>query len=152
MKTFSIVCSSCRKKMPWKPTKGYPKECVHCGFGFGPDRDDDDVVMPFVSSAALSKAHDQVYRQMEQASEQRVADAAAITGSPASELSHLKITDLRPTKIPGSVAAPPLPQHLANVGGFQQTGNEWAGAVKSGPHPNAGAKTMHSMQRIFGRG
>lgn len=88
---------------------------------------------------------------METASEQRVADVAAITGQSAAELSHLKITDLRSTKEPGSIAAPPLPAHLQTVGGWQGSGNEWAGAVRSGPEPNAGAKTMARMQRLMGR-
>jgi len=149
---YSIRCMSCHKKTPWDPSKGYPKECAECGFDFGPDREDDDVVMPFVRSSGISKAHDQVFRQIETASEQRVQQAAEMTGMPTADLSHLKITDLRPTMIPGSIAAPPLPAHLQNVGRFQGMGNEWAGAVKSGPEPNAGARTMLRMQRITGRG
>ena len=149
--SYSIRCMSCHKKTPWNPADGYPKACVECGYDFGPDRDDDDVVMPFVRSSQISKTHDAFYRQMETASEQRVADAAVITGAPASELSHLKITDLRSTKHPGSVAAPPLPSHLQNVGGFQNMGNEWAGAIKSGPFPNAGAQELTRVQRLIGK-
>jgi len=147
-----LRCWSCRKAFRWNTEEKWPDFCPLCNADVRNDRADDDVVMPFIRSSSVSKAHDKVYRDMEAASERRVADVAAITGERPADLSHLKITDLRPTVHPGSVAAPPLPAPLQNLGGYQTSGNEWAGAVKSGPFPNAGAKTLTSMQRLFNRG
>lgn len=55
-----------------------------------------------------------------------------MTGASAEEVSSLKITDLKPTTRPGDVAAPPLPVHLQNVGGFKSNGSEFSAGISSG--------------------
>lgn len=146
-----LRCTLCRGTFPWNLDGGYPDDCPLCFEHIGHDRADDDVVMPFIRTTGATKATDQVYRQMEAGSEIRAQAAAEKLGVPTSEMSDLKITDLRPTKHPGDIAAPPLPAHLQNVGSFGgSNGAQYAAGVQSGPAPNAGAKTRTMLQAHHG--
>src|ERR1700675_4882193 len=91
---YSLRCPECRGKFPWFPAKGMPRFCALCGAEVGHDRADDDVVMPFIKSAK-TKSVDSVYRDMEAGSENRARLAAEHAGVPVSEMSSLKITDMR---------------------------------------------------------
>ena len=94
---------------------------------------------------------DQVYRDIERGSEIRAQIAAEQVGATPAEMSGIKITDLRPTTQPGSVAAPPLPAHLQGVGGFGgANGVQYSPLVQSGPEPNAGARMRTSLQNHHG--
>jgi hypothetical protein len=111
------------------------------------DRPDNVIAMPAFLSKA-TKANDDLYRSIERASETRAEQAAQMAGTPVSEMSGLRITNLNDTRHEGAVAAvrevTPVTQFMdANpkVSGFQgANGVEFSGAVMSGPHPNAGAR------------
>ena len=159
---FSIRCPICRKKFPWEPAVGFPDECPNpeCQSRIAHDREDDDVVMPFIRTSAKTKATDQVYRDMEHASEHRAQQAMELTGASAAEVASLKITDLKPTRHEGAIAAPSLPAHLQNVGRFAGSGSEFAvgtasgavtvdGKTTTGIVPNAGMKAQSTIQRLM---
>lgn len=156
---YSLKCPVCRKKFPWNPTEGMPDDCALCGAVIG-GGDDNVISMPAIRTA-VSKATDKVYRDIEAASEVRAAQAAEVAGVPVSEMSGLKITDLRPTTHHGDVAAPlltgsaaALEQHMTAMNangahvGFGSNGLGYSGAVASGPHRNAGAFTQKALREV----
>ena len=149
---MKLRCTLCRETFPWDIANGYPGECPICHQHIGHDREDDDIVMPSIAAAReVTKRTDQVYRDIEKGSELRAQIAAEQAGVPVSEMSGLKITDLKPTIHPGAVAAPPLPQHLQNVGRFQGTdGSQYSPQVMTGPEPNAGARARTALQNFHG--
>lgn len=126
--------------------------------------DEDEVIeisMPAIRSAR-TKANDQVYRQMEAASEHRAEKAAEALGVPVSEMSDMKITNLNDRR-DAEVAVVPVNNAVtqqmevlnARGGQFGFTSPDAAGfkeGVKQGPYPNAGAKTVSTVQRLMGRG
>lgn len=153
-----LRCPACRVTFPWDPAKGFPSYCPNemCDTRIGHDRADDDVVTPFIRSNGKTKATDRVYREMEAASEQRVIAAAEMAGVPVSEMSDLKITNLRSTTHEGDVAAVPVSNEVSRlmdkgVGGFQG-GNavEYGSSVQTGPFPNAGAHMRTALQAHHG--
>ena len=124
------------------------------------DRDDDDIVMPFITSSQLSertRASDNVYKQMEVGSNVRAQMAAEHLGVSASDVADIKITNLRDARNPGEIAAPPVVNEITKtmdkgIGGFQgQNGAEFAAGTKVGHYPNAGANAMAGLQRMMGR-
>src|SRR5262252_1727992 len=85
-----LQCPKCANKFYGKSAFGV---CPYCGHEA--DEPDDTVIpMPSLRSAT-TKATDKVYRDMETASIQRAEQAASMAGVPVSEMSHLKITNLR---------------------------------------------------------
>src|SRR5690348_13194401 len=88
-------CPGCRRRFPWDPTLGYPTRCPLKGCDYTCDAPDETVIaMPFLRSARM-KATDDVYRQTEKASENRAHMAAEMAGVPGSEMSGLKVTNMR---------------------------------------------------------
>lgn len=159
--SYAIRCSVCRVKFSWKPADGLPDECPNpeCRTRMGHDNDDTVICMPSLRSARTD-ANDKVYRDMERGSEIRAQAAAELTGASVAEMSALKITDLKPTRHEGDVAAPPLPPHLRGVGGFADNGQSFGtgtssgavtvnGQVTTGIEPNAGMRAHTSVQRLM---
>jgi len=125
---FSLRCPDCREKFPWKANSRFPSYCPLCSAHIGHDRADDDIVMPSIRSITTT-ATDNVYRQMETASESRAQEAAQLANVPIAEMSNLKLTNMR--------------DGMANRGahvGFQGgNGLGYSGAVAVGPGANSGA-------------
>lgn len=150
-----IKCPECKGKFSWNiEADGWPDECPFkgCGFVMAHNRADDDVVMPFIRSAA-TKATDKVYRDMEAGSEVRAQAAADLAGVPVSEMSGLKITNLNDRKDAEVAAMPvnnPVSQFMqANpqAAGFRGgDGLGYSAAVGTGPAPNVGAKMRTVVQ------
>lgn len=162
---FSLKCPACRQKFPWDPVKGFPEYCPNeqCVTRIAHDRDDDDIVVPFIRSAGTN-ANDALYRQMEQASEHRAEQAAQMAGVPVSEMSGLKITNLNGTRHEGDVAAIPVSNSVtqrmdqlrainpnAQVG-FAPQGHQFAASVAhptgigSQPDNNMGLRTRNAVR------
>src|SRR5215472_12956911 len=98
-----VQCPECANKFYSKTVYGV---CPYCGHEA--DEPDDTVIpMPSLRSAT-TKATDKVYRDMETASIHRAEQAAAMAGVPVSEMSHLKITDLRDNVQNGETYAMPM--------------------------------------------
>ena len=158
---FRLRCPDCREAFPWDPKAAFPRFCPMCKADINNDRDDSDIVMPFVRSGGKTKHIDQFYRNEERKSEERVHMAAEAAGCDASEMSGLKITNLNDRR-DAEVAAMPVSNtvtaqmdHMQQRGfpvGFGQVNPVGiADQVKSGPHPNAGAKSLQRLQTIMGR-
>jgi hypothetical protein len=155
---FSLRCPFCRGKFSWKPNEGFPDVCELCGETVGHDPDADDVVMPFVRNHGMVKSVDQVYRQMEAGSITRAQIAADMVGAPVSEMSSLKITNLRDNQRPGDTGvvmdSSPVTElmkaHPDRYGFGAPGGVEYSQNVQTGPHPNAGAKMRTMLQDHHG--
>lgn len=148
---FKLKCKDCGFKIPWNPLDAKPTVCPKCETNNSSDRDDDDIVMPFIRTK--SPGIDRVYRQMEAGSEQRATMAAEMAGVPVAEMSDLKITNLRDTPRQGDVAAVPVQNEVTRFmaatgqGGFRGgDGLGYSGAVQQGPFANSGAKMRTALQ------
>lgn len=158
---FKLRCPDCREAFPWDPKAVWPNFCPLCRSDINNDRADDDIPMPNLR-LARTKSIDAYYRTMETASEKRVEMAAEQAGCSPSDMSDLKITNLNDRRdaevahIDVKNAVTQRMDEMAAKGmptGFGvPNADEYAGAVRSGPHPNAGAKTLKSMQTIMSNG
>lgn len=163
---MKLRCTECRKAFRWEPLNGWPRHCPECGVYIGIDGKD-EVVLPFIRTN-VSKSGDQVYRQMEEASERRAEKAAEMAGVPVSEMSGLKITDLNSTRHEGDIAAVEDKAAMANLGVkdsaslFKPNGAEYAAGISTGAvtvngqtvqgvSPRAGMTAQAKIQRAFGR-
>lgn len=113
----------------------------------------DEICMPFISSSQ-AKSPDKVYRDMERASEFRANAAADILGVSASDVSDLKMTNLRDTKY-GEVAHVPVVNEVSklmdaapNATGFQTQGVQLSAGTQVGPLPNVGAKFQTQLRKF----
>jgi hypothetical protein len=149
-----IRCPACKTKFRWlAETEGYPSNCPQCDAYVGHDRADDDVVMPNIL-AFSTRCQDGVYKAMEKSSEQRMYEAAEMAGCSPSEMSDLKITNLRDNMKQGEIAAMPVVNDVTRqmeafpsnspfgFNGGPSAGLGYSGTVSTGPFPNAGARTQ----------
>lgn len=159
---FKLKCPSCRGSFAWSPKEGMPDLCALCGEKVGHDTDDDIVFCPAIRTNAKTRSVDDVYRQMEAGSITRAQIAASMTNSPVSEMSSLKITNMRDNQKQGDTAvtlqSSPVTELMAAAPqqfGFQGgNGLGFSGPVSTGPHPNAGARMRTALQNMHddGRG
>jgi len=98
-----VQCPQCANKFYSKTVYGI---CPHCGHE-ADEPDDTVITMPSLRSATTG-ATDKVYRDMETASIHRAEEAARVAGVPVSEMSHLKITNLRDNVREGETYAMPV--------------------------------------------
>lgn len=164
---YSLRCPDCRDKFPWNPSAAWPRFCPLCAADIRNERDDSDIVMPFIRSSEKTKRIDQTYRDLEVSSEHRAQIAAQQAGVDVSEMSSLKITNIRDTK-PGEIAHVPVDnevtRQMARSGrdgwGDQQAGSEYAagtatgavslnGRITQGIAPRAGANAMAQLQSVL---
>jgi hypothetical protein len=177
MARFQIRCPGCRKAFPWDPAIDLPERCPLKGCGYvskkrEPEVDEDGVIViaaPFLRSHVM-KANDGVYRELERSSEVRAQMAADMAGVPVSEMSHLKVTNIRDNTRPGEVAAMPVVNEVTKqmdmlkargmpvgFGGQADTTSTATGAITvngqviQGIQPRAGIKAMEQIQGRFGR-
>lgn len=172
MSRFQIRCPGCRKPFPWDPAIDLPERCPLKGCGYvakrrDPEMDEDGVIViaaPFLRSARMNQV-DKTYRELETSSEARAEAAAHFAGVPMSEMSHMKVTNLRDNTKPGEVAAMPvvnpvtqqmdfLRQHGGNVG-FGADATQYGPSIGSGVEPNAGArmrKVLHQHHERLSHG
>ena len=170
---FALRCPDCRQAFKWEPTKPDPRFCPLCNSDLGEPPADNVICVPAFLSAK-TKAGDAIYRQAETASEFRVAQAAEMAGCDPSEMSSLKITDMRDTRHAGDIAAVPIVNDVTKQMDFVNSkggqfgfsgsnGSEFAAGTASGAvtvngvttqgiEPRAGAKTLGRIQRQLGLG
>jgi hypothetical protein len=75
-----------------------PERCELCGAWVADDEPPEAVFVPQaprIRESPFAKSVDQTYRAMEESSIQRAKDAADMAGVPESEMSHIKITNMR---------------------------------------------------------
>lgn len=162
---MKLRCPFCRGAFPWEASKDWPKHCPLCDEEIGiPDRGD-VIQMPSLRSARM-KMNDQVFRDMEKGSEQRVQMASELTGASTAEMSSLKITNLKDNQRAGDIAAIESDAAMERIKqaapkstiGFAEGGQAFTegianGAVKigdkiyTGIEPAAGARTIQRVQK-----
>lgn len=159
MAAWILRCPECGTKFR-SPTVEGPEYCPskECGAYM---RDDDEgnvieIAAPFIRSAKM-KATDGVYTALEKTSEFRAEQAAQMAGVSASEMSSLKITNMRDNVKPGESYAPSIAaeqSRLESAGAKVQfagsNASEYSGAVMAGPYPNSGAKMRTALSRLHG--
>ena len=126
--------------------------CPECGYE-AEEPDDTVITLPSLRSAT-TKATDKVYRDMETASIHRAEQAAAMAGVPVSEMSHLKITNLRDNVQTGETYAMPVKNPVTDqmeimrqrgmATGFVD-GSGFAANVNQGFAPRAGANVLDNI-------
>lgn len=163
MASWILRCPECGTKFK-SPTAEGPEFCPNKKCGVSMLDDDDGVIeitAPFIRSAKM-KATDQVYRDIERTSEARAQQAADAAGVPVAEMANLKITNMRDNVKPGETYDVPVNNVVTQqmeimkakgnpVGFTQVDASTFSAGVKSGPHPNAGAKTLSALQRAVQR-
>jgi NAD-dependent SIR2 family protein deacetylase len=159
---FVVKCPGCKQRIKWL-VDDPPDDCPACGHRLVSDRADSDVVMPNIL-AFSTRCQDGVYKAMEKASEQRVYEAAEMAGCSPSEMSSLKITNLRDNMKQGEIAAIPVVNDVTRqmdavramnpnahvgfgTGGGVSAGIGFSESVPTGPYPSAGARTQQAFRR-----
>jgi hypothetical protein len=152
-----------------------PERCPlpGCDYVAKPKEADENGVIvisaPFIGSAK-TKATDGCYRQLEESSAARAEAAAHFAGVPVSEMSHLKVTNLKDNTREGEVAAIPVVNEVtkqmdmikARGGQSGFTGSATPidtgtadgaitvnGQTIRGIQPRAGIRAMDSIQARF---
>lgn len=159
---FALRCPDCHKTFRWDLTLDFPDECPLCHAQMPEDKTENDnvIVMPAFLSAK-TKQNDQLQRQTVDASEVRMHKAAEMAGCDVSEMKDLKITDLKPTRHEGDIAAPmvvnEVSKHMDAMSargmpvGFNGGTNaqEYAAAAHQGPDARAGARAAEKTQKLL---
>lgn len=150
-----LRCPSCRDTFPWETEKPWPSFCPACGFDVSqPERE--GVQAPAISKA-YNRTPDTVYREMEAGSEAQQAHAADLLGVSKSELSSMKITNMRDNLREGDISATSVQQAQKNLSInpdhtlFQQPPPNYSPEVQSGPSPNAGARMQSKIREMHGQ-
>ena len=111
-----------------------------------------EVSAPHIARS-IGKSADAVYRGMEEGSQQRAAMAAEHLGVDVSEMSAMKVTNLRDDARPGETSAAtvsnPVSQYMGQtgVGGLHdsQAGAAYASAASTGPFARAGSAALSGV-------
>ena len=148
-------CPDCEGRFPWlhhPSDEPPPNFCPLCGSCVTVDP-------AFVPAAphigrSIGRTADQVYRQMEVASADAAASAAAFAGDSPADHAVMKISDMADYLRPGDTAAKmrdnPIAQMMsAGQGGFQGLGGlsgaDFAAGVAQGAFPRRGEATRQSL-------
>jgi len=146
-----LQCPECAHKFYAKTA--FPECCPNCQYEYDPEPEDTVIPMPSLRSAT-TKATDKVYRDMETASIHRAEEAARMAGVPVSEMSHLKITNLRDNVQPGETYAMPVKNTVTErmdemqAKGMQAgfvDGSAFSANVNSGFAPRSGASVLDKI-------
>jgi hypothetical protein len=175
MMAVRIRCDGCNRTYPWDADLPWPEKCPLPGCGHvyhkrsNVDEDGEIVIAaPFIGTFR-GKGPDACYRELETSSERRAQMAADMAGVPVSEMSHLKVTNIRDAKHQGEVAAIPIVNDVTRqmdlikqrggTAGWQGQGAEFSpniygGSVElngrpiaSGVEPSAGARMRAQLHK-----
>ncbi len=158
MARWKLRCPECRETFI---TRDLDSACPNPRCRWKPEKADDgviDIPMPFLKTSGKTAQIDKLYRDMEKGSEIRMQAASEMLGVPTAEVSGLKMTNMLDGRRQGESSAPSVAveqSRLEAAGGkvqFMPNGAEYAAQVKTGPHPNAGARMLSSLQKLTGRG
>ena len=142
-----LQCPQCTEK--FYTARDFYAECPKCGHTA--ERPDVTVISaPFIKSqAAISTVTDKVYRDMEVASEHRMHQAAELAGVSASEMSDLKITNMRDNVQMGESAAMPVNNAVTQQMALMASRGMNVGYTNSGPvdSSRSGASALGAIQR-----
>jgi hypothetical protein len=149
---LKLRCPDCVETFKWPGDQKWPEFCPMCRAQLSTGTD--EVAMPFIRSANMKKT-DNVYRDMERGSEVRAQMASDMLGVPMSELSDMKITNLRDDKdqsraphimVKNEVSK--LMDNAPDATGFQAMGAQLSSGTQMGPFANAGAKFQTKIREF----
>jgi hypothetical protein len=142
-------CPTCTQQFSFRHDPGDcppPSFCALCGAFVG--EDPSQVMQAPHIQKSIGKVADAVYRDMESSADYRIEQAAEMTGMDASDLSAMKVTDLKDNLRAGDVAAI-LPENPVSQAMTAQSGTGMIGhtaqrpAIQhSGTEAYAGARAM----------
>lgn len=162
---MTLRCPECHQK--FRVELAAPRFCPLCGYD---TQESDDARMarmldeqrPPAYQKTIKTTVDSLYREMETTSEARVEAAAAHAGVDKSEVSDLRITNMRDNLKEGDAAAMPLPSGQSDEGGKRIAAsdvsfvrspviNEIRSNVVRGPSARSGLASLGAFQGAFGR-
>ena len=150
---LKLRCPDCAETFKWPGAQKWPEFCPLCRAQLSTHSD--EICMPFISSAR-AKSPDRVYRQMEAGAEVRAQAAAEILGVSTSDVSDLKMTNLKDNhseiahvSVVNDVSR--MMDTTPNATGFQAAGVAYSGAVQTGAFANSGAKTQNMLRNFHGK-
>ncbi len=147
---IGIRCHLCRERFSWDIMKGYPTHCECCKQFIGIPADAPELATPYISTPQKRGNTDAIYRDMENKSIARTEMAAADAGVPVSEMSHMKMTDMKDSLREGDSAAAnsltPVQRAMEAQSSFGGNAAAIAASAgtRQGPLPNAGTNFIHS--------
>ena len=127
----------------------FPDCCPHCAYEYDPEPGDNVISMPTIRTVAGSML-DKVYRAEEAASEKRAEQAAEMAGVPVSEMSGLKITNMRDNMREGDIAAMPVQNEVTRQMDRMTAAGMPIGfqaGINTGGGSGAGAQVLGAIQR-----
>ncbi len=152
----TLKCPDCDGVFEWfmHHSNPLPQYCPLCAAYVG-EEPPSEVFVPKAPAIGRKSSQDAVYRAMEEGSIQRAKMAADLAGVSESEMSHLKITDMKDNLREGDIAAVTRPnpvstfmqQHPQVAAAAQQQGAAYAAATTSGPYPYAGLRMLNTVSR-----
>jgi hypothetical protein len=152
-----IRCLVCREAFRWDASQGMPEYCPipTCGAYIGSDGKD-EVAAPFISTFR-GKNPDRLYRDMEAKSEFRAQQAAEMSGLSTSEVSHLRMTDMKDGMRQGDTAftdnmTPQQRAMAAQMAPAQGSlGLQASQGTNIGPYPRAGMQQIQKLRQTHGQ-
>ncbi len=151
---IKLRCPDCAQTFKWPGDQAWPEFCPHCRAPVS--QGTDEIAMPFIRSAK-TKANDQLYRQMETASEQRAQEAASMLNVPVSDVADLKMTNMRDGMKQGDTAFIPVQNDVTramdnpNMAQVQQQAMAYAANTRVGPEVGHANYTQTMITREHAR-
>ncbi len=149
---IGIRCHLCRERFSWDIMRGYPTHCECCGQFIGIPEDAPELSTPYISTPQKRGRTDAIYRDMEVKSTARAEMAANDAGVSVSEMSHLKMTDMKDSLREGDSAAvnslTPVQKAMEAQSSFGGNAAAIAASAgtRQGPLPNAGTNFIHNAK------
>lgn len=113
---MKLQCRLCGERFRWLESD-FPDECPICKQYIGRDGKP-EVAAPHIA-LRIGKSADNVYKAMEKGAEHRQNVASEYLGVPKSELSDMKITDLRDAHV-GESSAPSVEKNVNSLAQYSQ--------------------------------
>ena len=113
---MKLQCRLCGERFRWNAAD-FPDECPICKQYIGRDGRP-EIAAPHIA-LRIGKSADNVYKAMENGADHRANVASEFLGVPKSELSDMKITNLRDANV-GESSAPSIEKNLNSLAAFSQ--------------------------------
>ena len=113
---MKLQCRLCGERFRWNASD-FPDECPICKQYIGRDGQP-EIAAPHIA-LRIGKSADNVYKAMENGADHRANVASEFLGVPKSELSDMKITNLRDASV-GESSAPSIEKNLNSLAAFSQ--------------------------------
>jgi hypothetical protein len=131
-----------------------PENCPVCKEYIGSDGKD-EVAAPFISTFR-GKNPDRLYRDLEAKSEFRAQQAAEMSGLSTSDVSHLRMTDMKDGMRQGDTAfannlTPTQQMMSSQMSPDRSIGFQASQGTNVGPYPRAGMEQIQKLRQTHGQ-